>query len=510
MSNKESQTGSGPDPIAVGGILIAIGLVGWWTQNQRRITGWYVNYYEEIYLTLWGVILLMVGLAMLYVRKKTKGVKERGELLSPLWKQKDNNILVGSTRDEIELHLSDDLRCTHVQIIGTTGRGKTQSVVIPWALRDLYRRKSVILIDGKGSQDVPVKLRRSIEKYKLDVWVHEFDLDKPESSAKINPLKLGTPQQIADRIFSAFEFQDPFYRSVQYDICGYLIRLIFELKVPVTFKLLYELLTDEKKLADSIKHLPEGHELKKTILEHLKTSPETRKQKLAGLTSQLSPFAVGELSLFVNGGAGEVSLKDVMDSNKSTQLLMMSIPTLKYQKIGHQLGKLILQDLAFCVGDREKERFNDFCSVFLDEFSEFAYEGFVSILNKARSAKVGLHLSHQAMSDLSRVSPDFAKSVITNTNVKCILGLNDPETADYFARHLGTFTEEKLTEQTDEEGFMRGRRKTGMGSMREVESYKVHPNDLKRFTRGRGVLHVPTDRGSVTEVIQFQTIGGKD
>ena len=509
-SHKNESLQSGPDAIAICGILIAMGIVGWWTQKQNKITAWYVNHYEEIYLSLWGVFLVVVGFIIYRVMKKTKGVKDRGELLSPHWSANDSNILIGRTQDQVDLHLSDELRCTHVQIIGTTGRGKTQSVVIPWTLRDLYRRKSVILIDGKGSKDFPLILNREIQKHKLDVWVHEFDLDQPHNSVKINPLKLGTPQQIVDRIFSAFEFQDPFYRSVQYDICGYLVRLIFELKEPVTFRLLHELLTDEKALSDKMKALAEGHNLRKALLEFLKTPSDTRKQKLAGLTSQLSPFAVGEIAAFVNGGENEVSLQDVMDSDKPTQLLMMSIPTLKYQKIGHQLGKLVLQDLAYCVGDREGRRFNDFCSVFLDEFSEFAYEGFVSILNKARSAKVALHLSHQAMSDLSRVSPDFAKSVVTNTNVKCILGLNDPETADYFARHMGTFTEEKFTEQVEEEGFFKRHKTTGRGSMREVESYKVHPNDLKRFTRGRGVLHVPTPRGNVTEVIQFQSIGGKD
>lgn len=509
-SHKKSSEQSGPDPIALGGIMIAMGLAGWWTQNQKRITGWYVNHYEEIYLALWGLFLAGIGFAIHRVLKRTKAIKDRGELLSPHWDQTDKNILVGSTHDKVDLHLSDDLRCTHVQIIGTTGRGKTQSVVIPWTLKDLYRRKSVILIDGKGSRDVPIKLKGSIEKHKLDVWVHEFDLDKPDMSVKINPLKLGTPQQIVDRIFSAFEFDDPFYRAVQYDICGYLLRLIFELKEVVNFKLLHELLTDEKILADKLKHLSDGHVLKKHLMDFLKTPSNDRMKKLAGLTSQLSPFATGEIAAFVNGGENEVSLADVMDSDKPTQLLMMSIPTLKYQKIGHQLGKLVLQDLAYCVGDREGRRFNDFCSVFLDEFSEFAYEGFVSILNKARSAKVALHLSHQSMSDLSKVSPDFAMSVITNTNIKCILGLNDPETADYFARHMGTFTEEKFTEQVEEEGFFKRHKTTGRGSMREVESYKVHPNDLKRFTRGRGVLHLPTPRGNVTEVIQFQSIGGKD
>lgn len=512
MSNnyKTQEEKSGPDAIPICGLLIAMGLAGWWTQNQRKITSWYVNHYEEIFLSLWMVVLILVGFVIYRVMKKTKGIKERGHLLSPHWDQTEGNILVGATHDKVDLHLSDELRCTHVQIIGTTGRGKTQSVVIPWTLRDLYRRKSVILIDGKGSRDVPIKLKGQIERHKLDVCVHEFDLDKPNASVRINPIRLGTPQQIVDRIFSAFEFDDPFYRAVQYDICGYLVRLIFEVKEVVTFRLLYELLTDEKILADKLKLIPEGHALKRHLLEFLKTPSNDRKQKLAGLTSQLSPFAVGEIAGFVNGGENEVSLAHVMDDTKGTQLLMMSIPTLKYQKIGHQLGKLILQDLAFCIGEREARSYNDFCSVFLDEFSEFAYEGFVSILNKARSANVGLHLSHQAMSDLSKVSPDFAKSVITNTNVKCILGLNDPETADYFARHMGTFTEEKFTEQVEEEGIFKRHKTTGRGSMREVESYKVHPNDLKRFTQGRGVLHVPTPRGNITEVIQFQSIGGRD
>ena len=507
-SQNKSKDQSVHDLFTISGIMVAIGITCWWTQNEKKIISWYVNHYEEIYLTLWSVVLILVGLIIHRVMKKTKTIKDRGDLLSPHWDQTMKNILVGQTHDGIDLHLSDELRCSHVQIIGTTGRGKTQSVVIPWALRDLERKKSVIIIDGKGSRDVPDRIRSFISHYKLGSEVFEFDLDKPKSSVTINPLRLGSPQQIVDKIFSSFEFQDPFYRAVQYDICGYLVRLINHNKEIVTFKRLYELLTDEVKLTEAMKPLPVDNELRKHLMESLKTPLNDRKQKTIGLTSQLSPFAVGEISEFVNGGSNEVSLAVVMN-DPGSKILMMSIPTLKYQKIGHQLGKLILQDLAFCVGDRERQDQNQFCSVFLDEFSEFAYEGFVSILNKARSAKVGLHLSHQSMSDLSKVSPDFAKSVITNTNIKCILGLNDPETADYFAKHMGTFTEEKLTEQVEEEGFFKRHKSTGKGSKREVESYKVHPNDLKCLTRGRGVLHVPTPKGNVTEVIQFQTIGGK-
>lgn len=505
MSNKIEQKKSDVDPVMTGGVGVAfVGALIWQTK-ENKVMNWYFQHYETIYLIAWGVALLVIGLMICIIAKKTKAIKERADLLSPHWESTENNVFVGTTKDKIDLHLSDDLRCTHAQIIGTTGRGKTQSVVIPWTMRDLARGKSVVIIDGKGSLDVPIVLRRNIEKFRLPVTVHEFDLDYTNRSVQINPLKRGTPQQITDRIFSSFEFEDPFYRAIQYDICGYLVRLIKLNELDVTFRTLYELLTDDKKIISLLKVFPDASELKRFFLDYLKSPGQDRKKSHAGLISQLSPFAVGELSQFVNGGKREVILDDVLKDGV-TKLFLISVPTLKYQKIGHQLGKLILQDLAFCIGEREKQEQKVFVSVFLDEFSEFVYEEFVSILNKARSAKVALHLSHQSMGDLEKVSQDFAKSVVTNTNIKCVLGLNDPETADYFARHLGTFSEDKLTRQIEEDGLFNARKKTGMGSMREVESYKVHPNQLKQFTNGKGVLHVPTRRGNVTEVIQYGSI----
>jgi type IV secretory pathway TraG/TraD family ATPase VirD4 len=110
------------------------------------------------------------------------------------------------------------------------------------------------------------------------------------------------------------------------------------------------------------------------------------------------------------------------------------------------------------------------------------------------------------MSDLSAVSPDFAKAINTNTNIKCILGINDPDTADFYAKHLGTQTTRKLTEQVEESGFFSRMEEVGRGSSREVEEYRVHPNDLKELFNGRGVLHIPTAKGPITEIIQFNRI----
>ena len=249
---------------------------------------------------------------------------------------------------------------------------------------------------------------------------------------------------------------------------------------------------------------------------------------MAGLISQLSPFAVGEVANLVNAIPRPKDDYDIFVSVKEAErnvilsqlvidqqfkdfeggfhnfAIVFSIPTLIYQKMGHQLGKLLLQELAWAIGEREKLKRKKFTSVFLDEFSEFVYEGFVSVLNKARSTQVALHLSHQSLGDLSRVSEDFATSVNTNTNIKCLLGLNDPVTSDFFAKHIGTKSSEKFTKQMRQEGILSGYDPTGQASLREVESYKVHPNTLKEFYNGSGVIHLPTKYGVVSEVIQFE------
>jgi hypothetical protein len=41
-------------------------------------------------------------------------------------------------------------RSMHTQVIGTTNAGKTESVIIPWAIQDIHSGKGLLLIDGKA------------------------------------------------------------------------------------------------------------------------------------------------------------------------------------------------------------------------------------------------------------------------------------------------------------------------------------------------------------------------
>ena len=58
-------------------------------------------------------------------------------------------------------------------------------------------------------------------------------------------------------------------------------------------------------------------------------------------------------------------------------------------------------------------------TVAIDEFASFAFEEFTELLNKARSAKISLILSHQSLGgDLLQRGEHFFRQIVANTNVK--------------------------------------------------------------------------------------------
>ncbi len=483
--------------------------------------------YQENFTTIWQSV-AFIGFAVLAailwaINYFTREAKSKFTLLSP-YLEKDAGVFVGSTTDGDALYLPDDARTEHVQIIGATGRGKTESVILPWLMRDLVRGRSAVLIDGKGELQLAERIKNLSASMASRPQVYVFHLSDPKQSVVINPLAGGSPQQITDRLFSAFTFGDPYWRSVQYDLCRDMVTLIHEVDEnckgnrDVTFRRLHELLTEKRALIDAVEwstDLP----LRSSMGRLLCLAPKDRDQHTRGLVSQLAPFAVGEVASLVNGDESEGHAKNVnvsdlvlgkvpeIDPNRPVVLVVL-IPTLKYQALGHQLGKLILQELAWAIGARSdaKSGAKPFLPVYLDEFSAFIYQEFAQTLNKARSANVGLHLAHQSMGDLELASPEFATMVNTNTNVKCLLGLNDPVTAEFFARHMGTATEEKRTERA-QSGPWGWLKRTGELSLRSVEAYKVHPNQLKNFSKGEGVIHFPTPQGNITECVSFARLG---
>ena len=97
-----------------------------------------------------------------------------------------------------------------------------------------------------------------------------------------------------------------------------------------------------------------------------------------------------------------------------------------------------MMDLSEQLADRYRETPEKPFRVFLDEFYNLAYPRFIDFINKCREAQVNLFLAHQSMGDLRGVSPEFQEQVMNTASNKIVLRVNDPDTAESFARQFGT------------------------------------------------------------------------
>ena len=165
-----------------------------------------------------------------------------------------SEILIGKTNDGIKIAVPNNLRCGHVQVIGSTGRGKTESVIIPWMIQDLFQGNRTVLIDGKGDKSIYTLLEAVNREEGLNEEICYFDIANINESMTTNPLKHGSSQQIVDRIFSSLEFDNTYFKVVSEKACHFVVKLIHSQKElknqEVTFKTLFEALTDDSQLSE--------------------------------------------------------------------------------------------------------------------------------------------------------------------------------------------------------------------------------------------------------------------
>jgi type IV secretory pathway TraG/TraD family ATPase VirD4 len=230
-------------------------------------------------------------------------------------------------------------------------------------------------------------------------------------------------------------------------------------------------------------------------------SPGERAQRTSGLTAAISHFSQGSAACLFNAEKSSINLDTALEKN---QILYFQLPVLKTPFLGKTAGRMILQCLQSAVANRHnsKNKKGKFFSVFLDDFTEYLYPGFVSILNKSRSANVGIVFAHQALGDIKTLGEPIANSILTNSNLKIFMRGNDPDSAEYFSKVIGTDKTIKYTERTTLNTF--GKKGTGDASAREVEEFSVHPNIFKRkLGVGEAIMIVPHDAGSKVVNIKF-------
>ena len=485
-------------------LLLGVGLIFLYKLYMRFTLWWraWINVPVHQFWTV-GIGIITLNLVLFFGFRKLFKLREQNQKKRGVLGKADDAVYCGETEDKKPVYIKTKQRTMHCQVIGTTNAGKTESVILPWAIQDISQGRGLMLIDGKADNSLIEKLYAYVVKCGRENDFKLFSLGNMKSSHQFNPLIGGTAEEITERVFNAFEFENPHYRNIQYEVFGQVLRIFESAKIVPTFKRVQQMLTNMPLLEETVRTLPEER-LRQWVQRYKALSPGDREERTSGLITAIGHFSEGAAAELFNCETGSINLDEALAEN---QIIYFQLPVLLSPFLGKAAGKLILQCLQAAIANRHRSKNKEkkFFSVFLDDFAEYLYEGFVSILNKSRSANVGIVFAHQALGDIQTLGEPIANAILTNSNLKVFMRGNDPDSAEYFSKVIGTVSANKKTERHSKGLF--GYRNTGEASVRDVEEFMVHPNDFKRnLGVGQAMMLVPHDDGTELVKIKFHML----
>lgn len=399
----------------------------------------------------------------------------------------------------------------HMVVIGPTGYGKTTTLDrLTWELvgspAAAALRNPHVMIDMKGDPGV-VEYRRRLAAAG-GRQCHVVTVDGRGATTTYNPLRHGTPAELRNKLVQAEEtsqdggFSEPYYRSVGSRwlllVCTVLVDLVDNRRLTLTGG---QRRPWRRDLADLVRLMQPDVLRRQTaeaspavaerINDYFTTADDNLMREVSGIYQRYADVA--------EGAAGPVIVDrpdglDLYAAIMAGDLVVFSLDAAADATAARQLGNLALMDLTLIGGRMQEERFTASgrrCALIVDEFSALGGSALLNFYARARSAGLITTLATQSTADFKAVSDQFDAAVRTSGNV-VVLHRQKNDDADQWARSIGTvqgFQETlQVTEDADALGTLTAA--SGVGSLRVVDKFIIHPNQFKTLGQGEAVVLV--------------------
>lgn len=418
-----------------------------------------------------------------------------------------NNVSIGKVYGSLwrKEELTEGQLNHHVHIVGASGYGKT--VLLSHIIKQrIEQGKGLLFLDLKGDIDTVVKLSNYAIQANRTKDIRLFSLTENDMSLAYNLILDGTATQLRDRIMISLNWSEEYYKNQS---SSFLLKLLIGLcwlRDNAQFKFhlgtVLDCVNAKEKIEDLSVLIPESHPKVKLMLEDCCAflgSPENFKS-LQGLRTQLESLVLSDFGELIASNDPGINLFEAVATGK---IVFIFLDTRRYSETAKTIGRFILQDLKSVSAKIDSEISKDDrkpFSVIIDEFSDLAQEDFISFLDRARSAKISVVVSHQEICDLQRISPEFAGRLMGNTSTLYAFLQKRPESAELISGIAGTRKAWKETMQSEMLFFFDV--ETGKKSLREVEEYNIHPNVIKSLHVGKCVCvkKYPKSRAYIVSV----------
>jgi len=389
---------------------------------------------------------------------------------------------VASTRQPFDLGIAEVEQ--HIFLPGASGTGKTTTI---GRLTDgaLANGMGVVIIDCKGT-GLGGPARALAVRHGVPLTVVD---PHDEESVGYDPCS-GEPAAVANKIVGAFSFsgEAEIYKQVAMEAVPVICRALAASGQPITLEAIYGSLA--KGGLSRLGRAPgaEGH---RDRLQQLEDSGGVGTAGFVGLQRRLGALMEGTFGdLFRQRPA--LSWPDELSAPRVTYISLSATGASEDVEL---FGRVVLQDLKQ-VADSRMRAMNRGDSpqpvmIVIDEFAALREATqVVDLLLQARQAKMPLVVATQYLPELVAI-----RQPVLSTGVLIAHRLESKD-AELVAAQFGTHTTMALTAQVDYE--------TGTsekGSVRQVEEYHVHPNDLRSLPVGvAAVLSRVTARRNIVRV----------
>lgn len=277
---------------------------------------------------------------------------------------------------------------------------------------------------------------------------------------------------------------------------------------PVTLAAVVALL-DPQRLQQLLKYVPK--EMLARVGPYLSGLNRDQQSAIAGLQSRLALISESAVGQYL-----QPEKPYIIDLRRAlcggSEVVYFGLNSSRYGKLAAQIAALAIQDLTTVAGYRLGLSDQPLALVAIDEFSALDADNILALLARARAreSRMSVLLATQEMADLERLAAGFRDQVLGIVGTTIAHRQSVPASAELIARMIGTQTVWKYTEAihrgpTFVEAFVTRdwKRPTALGTRREVEEFRIHPNVIKDLPTGRAVLitKIPTAAARIVQVI---------
>jgi hypothetical protein len=395
--------------------------------------------------------------------------------------------LDAETNRALDLQLPVDL-AAHVFLPGASGSGKTTTVVrlADGALANGY---GVVIVDAKAG-GLSAAARQLAQRY--GVPFHLVDPDDADSIG-YNPCT-GDPASVANKLVGAFTYGPAaeIYKNIAMEAVPVVVRGLHAAQEPVTLDALYDAF-DGRGMAPIAHKLPADNRTRARLFRLEGSGDAIASSGRAGLQRRIGALLEGKFGdLFRTTPA-----LDWQRAFAEPSVTYIALSAMASSEDVELMGRVIAQDLKQACARRLRQlAAGDKLVPVLAVFDEFAAlkeaEQLADLLLQARQALMPTVVSTQYVPETTALRKACLGAGLL------IVHRVEAEDAEVIAAQFGTRRATDVTQQIDyETGY------SEKGSVRRVDKYNVHPNELRSFIVGQAAYKsVPQQRYTIVRVYQ--------